>query len=708
MPEFVVFGRDDEELHAAARNAGLALRIDELRRVAAGLGRNPSIVEAHAFAAQWSEHCSYKSSRHHLKRLPTQAPQVILGPGEDAGVLHLGEHDGERYAIVAAHESHNHPSQVVPFEGAATGVGGIVRDVLCMGAQVVAIADALRFGNVDDPDSHQRYVATSVVDGVAAYGNAIGVPNIAGDVYFERGFNENCLVNVIALGIVKEDRIIHSKAPPNSEGWDIVLVGKATDASGFGGAAFASLTLDAADAEANKGAVQVPDPFLKNVIMRATYRVFDYLHERKITAGFKDLGAGGIMGCTAELCAAGGFGAIIDLDDVSTAQENLPPAVIAVGETQERLAWVLPPEATADVLRIYNEEFSLPQIARGACAAVIGAVQKEKRYVLRTGSEIVMDVDIDFLTGQIEDLCHAEHVEASSLPFDKLRVTQVGLNNCSREPLYKQYDAVVRGATVVSRNNDAGVMIVPGTPLGFALAVGGKPEPNAHRALAAAYRAVLEAVCKVVAVGATPIGLTDCLNFGNPRKEHHYSQFVNAIEGLKRAATDLNLPFVSGNVSFYNESAQGEAIPASTIVACVGALTDISKVLAPAFKEAGSTIYGGGVDAIPHILSGANDGSVRACSVTFDGGVVSAATKLAWGARAAGTRIGVRLDDAKPSEEFVFFAFIVEADARFGSSPSVRKIGETTEKPVFSVGNKDTPLDTVLERWSQPLTGVYQ
>ncbi len=425
MPDFVVRERDDEELHAAARDAGLGFRVDELRRVAAGLGRNPSIVEAHAFAAQWSEHCSYKSSRQHLKRLPTKAPQVILGPGEDAGILRLGEHNGERYAIVVAHESHNHPSQVVPFEGAATGVGGIVRDVLCMGAEVVAIADALRFGRVDDADSHQRYVATSAVDGIAAYGNAIGVPNIAGDVYFDERFNENCLVNVIALGILKENDIIHSKAPPDSAGWDIVLVGKATDASGFGGAAFASLTLDAADAEANKGAVQVPDPFLKNVIMRATYRVFEYLRERKITAGFKDLGAGGIMGCTAELCAAGGFGAIIDLDDVSTAQENLPPAVIAVGETQERLAWVLPPEATANVLRIYNEEFSLPQIARGACAAVIGAVQKEKRYVLRTGNDIVMDVDIDFLTGQITD----------DLPFDETLMARSAMSSGERAAL---------------------------------------------------------------------------------------------------------------------------------------------------------------------------------------------------------------------------------------------------------------------------------
>jgi len=748
LPDFVVLERDDEELRAAARDAGLALRIDELRRVAKGLGRNPSTVEAHAFDAQWSEHCSYKSSRAQLKRLPTAGEHVLLGPGEDAGILHLGEHRGERYAIVIAHESHNHPSQVVPFEGAATGVGGIVRDVLCMGAEVVAIADALRFGDVQDPKSHERYVATSAVDGIAAYGNAIGVPNIAGDVYFDQGFDENCLVNVIALGIVKEDRIIRSKAPPDSAGWDIVLVGKATDASGFGGAAFASLTLDAADAQANKGAVQVPDPFLKNVIMRATYRVFDYLHERKITAGLKDLGAGGVMGCTAELCAAGDFGAIIDLDDVSTAQDNLPPAVIAVGETQERLAWVLPPDATADVLRIYNEEFSLPAIASGARAAVIGAVQKEKRYVLRTGSEIVMDVDIDFLTGDIQDElplneadknccaephpCHAEPVEAPPDPchaersrsatipvafrsFDTAQDRRIAqgdgglaerlghLNVCSREPLYKQYDAVVRGATVIPRNMDAGVMAVPGTPLGFAVAVGGRPEPNPDLARSAAERAVLEAVCRVVAVGAQPLGLTDCLNFGNPRKREHYRQFADAIDGLQSAASRFGLPFVSGNVSFYNESMQGHAIPASAIVACVGSLKDISKVITPAFKAVGSTLYSARADVIPQILQTAAEGTLRSCVVISDGGVRAALTKLVWGAQRAGSTIGARVKAPRATEP----TFLIEADETAALGHDCEPIGETTEQPLLIIGDKEHPLGTILEQWSKPLVEIY-
>ena len=236
---------DDGALKGRCRR--IALTVDEVRRIAHTLGRDPTLVELYAFDAQWSEHCSYKVEPPLLRRLPVEGPTVMQGPAEDAGVLHLGEWNGTRYGVVIAHESHNHPSQVVPFEGAATGVGGIVRDVLCMGATVIALADGLRFGRLEN--AHCRYVAQSVVDGIAAYGNAIGVPTIAGDVYVDEGFDDNVLVNVVALGLVKEGEIVHSRAPEGAAGWDIVLIGKATDRSGFGGASFSSLTLDAADAE---------------------------------------------------------------------------------------------------------------------------------------------------------------------------------------------------------------------------------------------------------------------------------------------------------------------------------------------------------------------------------------------------------------------------------------------------------------------------
>ncbi|GAC1308810.1 MAG: hypothetical protein NVSMB19_22250 [Vulcanimicrobiaceae bacterium] len=543
--------RDDTALEVELRAHGLALKTSEARRIAQTLGRDPTLVEAHAFDAQWSEHCSYKSSRHYLKRLPTDGPTVMQGPQEDAGIVHLGTWEGKRYGIVIAHESHNHPSQVVPFEGAATGIGGIVRDVLCMGARVVAVADPLRFGPLDEP--HCRYVAQGVVDGIAAYGNAIGVPNIAGDVYFHEGFRDNCLVNVVALGLLEESQIIHSAAPPDAEGWDIVLVGKATDRSGFGGAAFSSLVLDEDDAEQNKSAVQVPDPFLKNVLMRASYRVFDVLRERGLTVGYKDLGAGGIMGCTAEIVASGGFGAIVDLDRCPTSVEKLAPAVIAVGETQERLTWVVPPSFTPELLAIYNDEFSLPQIARGAQAAVIGTVTKQTQYVLRYRGEEAMRVEIDFLTGGVR---YDRAVDMPAAPSDESPTTNQAdaaakdalrppatrsraeaalaegelflrvlahRDVCSRRPIFERFDSVVRGTTAVPAGYaDAGVIVpLEGAPLAAALAVDGNPRYALVDVRRAAELAVCEAVRNVVAVGARPAGLTDCLNFGNPEIPAH-------------------------------------------------------------------------------------------------------------------------------------------------------------------------------------------
>jgi phosphoribosylformylglycinamidine synthase subunit PurL len=591
-----------------------ALGVEELRIVTEHLNRDPTIVELHAFAAQWSEHCSYKSSRALLARLPTQGPTVLLGPKEDAGIVRLGVWQGEMYGIVIAHESHNHPSQVVPFEGAATGIGGIVRDVLCMGAKVIAIADPLRFGEYHDP--HARYVAQGVVDGIAAYGNAIGVPNIAGDIYFDERFNDNCLVNVVALGLVKESEIIHSTAPPDSVGWDIVLVGKATDRSGFGGAAFSSLVLDEEATEQNKGAVQVPDPFLKNVLMRASYRAFEAVRKAGITVGFKDLGAGGMMGCTAELVGSGGFGAVIDLDACPVSQADLPPAVIAVGETQERLAWVVPPAFTPILLAVYNEEFTLPSIARGACAAIIGKVARNTDYVLRMRGEEVMRVPIDFLTGAVR---YERSYEKPSVKWDGAPASPVpalsdigGLDVvfkkvlahrdvCSRRPIYERFDCVVRGTTAVPAGYaDAGLIVpVPGARLAASLAVDGNPRYAKIDPRMAAEHAVVECVRNVVAVGTAPAGLTDCLNFGNPEIPVQMGELVVSIDGLAHAARALAptiggaaecIPFVSGNVSLYNVAANGSSIPSSAIVACVGTTDDVTKTRTMAFKRANSRL----------------------------------------------------------------------------------------------------------------------
>jgi phosphoribosylformylglycinamidine synthase II len=614
-----------EDVLARGRRLGVALSDDELRRIAEHLGRVPTATELFAFDAQWSEHCSYKSSREHLKKLPTEGPGVLLGVGEDAGIVRLGEWNGETYGIVVAHESHNHPSQVVPFEGAATGIGGIVRDVLCMGAEVIGVADPLRFGRLEN--EHCRYVAQQVVDGIAAYGNAIGVPNVGGDVFFDESFDDNALVNVVALGLVKEKDIIRSRAPQGSAGWDIVLVGKATDRSGFGGASFSSLTLDEEDADANKGAVQVPDPFLKNVIMRASYAVFAAMREQGITAGFKDLGAGGLAGCSAELCAAGGMGAEVELDRVSTGQPDLPPEVIAIGETQERLCWIVPPSFTPLLLSIYNEVFSLPRIARGACAAVIGKVTETGRYVATHRGETVMDVDLQFLTAGIrysrpyaipavraetiadrEAGARAMFADGESSPFPLLKKVLGHRDVCSRASIYRRYDGVVRGCTAIPPGYaDAGVLVpIPGAPLGVALGLGGNPrygKIDPHRAAALA---VVEAIAQVTAVGATPAGLTDCLNFGDPTVPDQMGAFVAAVDGLAEAARALGVPFVSGNVSLYNRSSSGNHVAPSPIVACVGTIADVANTGSGHFKRAGSAI---GIVGVPQLAYG---GSVLA------------------------------------------------------------------------------------------------
>jgi phosphoribosylformylglycinamidine synthase len=749
--------------------SGVALRPDELGKIEAALGREPSVVELHAFDAQWSEHCSYKSSRHHLKKLPTTGLNLVLGPGEDSGIVHLGEHNGERYGIVVAHESHNHPSQVVPFEGAATGIGGIVRDVLCMGAEVIAVADPLRFGNVENAHSHQRYVAQAAVDGIGAYGNAIGVPNIAGDVYFDERFDDNCLVNVVALGIVKESEIIHSFAPAGADGWDIVLVGKATDPSGFGGASFSSLTLDVADEDSNKGAVQVPDPFLKNVLMRASYAAFAFLRERKLTVGFKDLGAGGIMGCSAEICSAGGYGADIDLDRVNVALDGLKPEVIAIGETQERLIWVVPPEVTPDVLRIYNDEFTLPQIAYNARAVVIGKVTSEKRYVLHHHGHTVMDVDIDVLTGSIRDELPYDQRIVGEPPTEYPFVTGVQLDEllervlahdgvASREPLYRRYDGVVRGATVIPRGAaDAGVLApVPGSPLGVALAVAGNPRFGHIDARLAAQHAVYEAVRSVVAVGAKPVGLTDCLNFGNPRKVDHYTELVDAIDGLGLAAREFGVPFVSGNVSLYNEASSGKAIPASAIVSCIGTLQDVAHVVTMPFKSAGSVLYfigrpqaalGGSVllDVLgrhearlpqidyalvksQHALmeQAARSGLLRASHDIGSGGLIVAVCEMAFPSLRRGAKpLGAQIDDpwqwthGRIGEVEALFGeaggFVIEVAAKDVEAfegladdvEGVYEIGVTIADPVLAIEDQAFDLHRLRDLWQRPLREVY-
>ncbi|UEC43359.1 MAG: Phosphoribosylformylglycinamidine synthase subunit PurL [Methanothrix sp.] len=604
-----IIGLKDHEVDAALRSAGLGLSVSEARSIAESLGRDPTIPELFSYDTMWSEHCSYKSSRATLNEfLHTEGPNVVQGPEEDAGIVAIDD----EWCVVIAHESHNHPSQILPNEGAATGIGGIVRDVNCMGAKVVATADPLRFGDPYGKDkNHVRWVAEGVVDGIWQYGNALGVPIIAGDVVFDDSFDSNCLVNVVAVGVVKRGEIIKSRAPAGAgeKGYDVIVVGKPTDSSGFGGVTFASEELREEDEEANRGAIQIPDPFLKNVLFKANEALFQLTRQEGIVIGFKDLGGGGFTCASSEMGASAGYGMDLDLDLLHKASEDLPPEVVACAETQERFMLICPPELTPRALKIYNEDWDLPNVYEGARASVVGKVTTDGRYVTRYRGEVTCNVSIQHLTGGIRydreerpRVVELEEPEISA-PEDLTEILLKILgspNVSSREHIYRYYDTEVQGNTVIRPGEaDAGLIApVRDEKFGIALSVDSNPFYGRISPYWAGATAVAEAMRNVAAVGAYPATLTDCLNFGNPEKPEAFWEFRECVRGLADAAKALWLkgyeetpvPIVSGNVSFYNESPDG-AVDPSPIIACVGLIDDVRDAVTMELKRAGDSVY---------------------------------------------------------------------------------------------------------------------
>lgn len=605
------------DILAALKKYNLVLTPDEVLTIQNTiLKRPPTLSELVLWSIQGSEHCSYKSSRKHLKTLTTDGPNVILGAKEDAGIVEVArDRLGKRYGVVISHESHNHPSQIVPYEGAATGVGGNVRDVSCMGAEVIAVADGLRFGEIDRQKT--SWVQEGVVAGIAGYGNPIGVPNLAGDVYYDPGYNDNCLVTVVTLGVVHEDHVIHSYAPKNAENHVYILVGKPTDNSGFGGASFASTELVEEHKEKNKGAVQEPNAFLKRHLLKANNALYKILQEKNLIdkVGFKDLGAGGVACATVELAEAGGYGAEIDLEKVPTSMEHLHPSVILCSETQERFMWVVPPELVDLILTHYNQTFALPEISSGAQASVIGKIRTDGQYIVKyLGQELVNARASDVTKGIVYDRPYfaperrfMEPTLASVADFNAMLLKLLSHENiASRAPIFEMYDKQVQGRTVIeSGEADAGVM----QPFneekypeeirytGIALSLDQNPRYNKIDPYWGAINAVVESARNVVSVGASPQALTDCLCFGNPEKPEQMWELVESIRGIADAAKAIGvkehpgvpLPIISGNVSLYNESKQG-AIPASPMISCLGNMKDVRKAITKHFKQAGSYI----------------------------------------------------------------------------------------------------------------------
>ncbi len=607
----------DEELQAVLDEQGVVLTVGEVRRVAELIGRDPTLVELHVFNVEWSEHCSYKSSKASLKLLPTDGPNVMLGPQEDAGIVFFTEHEGRRWGIVIAHESHNHPSQVLPNEGAATGIGGIVRDVDCMGARVFGTADPLRFGDPTGENADRtRWIVSGVVDGIWQYGNALGVPNLGGDIYFDETFDDNCVINVVAIGLVAEDEIIHSSVPPNAhdEPYVLILVGKPTDDSGFGGSAFASKILDEEEQAEDRGAVQVPDPFLKNVLAmrKANEAVRERARELGVTIGVKDIGGGGFACGSSEITAAGdGFGIDIDLRAVHVGLDGLLPETIMCAETQERYVVAVPERFADEVLRIYNEDWDLPNVYEGACARVIGRITEDEMYTVRFDGRIVIQAPVQVVTSGIEYDREERARNYAGVEPDFERPADLGetllavlgsRNVCSREYVYRAYDSEVQGNAVL-RPGEAGAGVarpLPGCDAAVALAVDGNPKYGRIDPYWGGANAVAEAMRNCAAVGAAPQALTDCLNFGNPEKPEQFWEFRRGVKGVADAASNLWLkgypdgtptPVISGNVSLYNESATGSSVAPSPIVACIGVMADFAKAVTVQLKRPGDAIY---------------------------------------------------------------------------------------------------------------------
>lgn len=616
--EIIDFNRlSSSQIKSTLLKYNIGLSEDEILHVQNTLlERPPTLSECLLWSIEGSEHCSYKSSKQFLKTLPTQGEHLIIGVGEDAAVVSVATStNGYRYGIAISHESHNHPSQIVPFEGAATGVGGNIRDIACMGATVIAVADSLRFGEFNN--NKTRWLNKEVVSGIASYGNALGIPNIAGDVAYHDSYQNNCLVTVVSLGVVREDKVIHSTAPKNADGYALILIGKATDNSGFGGASFASSQLN--EEEANRGAVQEPNAFLARHLLKANQALIEQLDQDNLLSqvAFKDLGAGGIGCASVEIAEGGGFGANINLDNVHVSMQDLHPSVILCAETQERFMWAVPQSLVKSILDHYNKTFDLPNVSHNAKASHIGFITKDKQYVVSHQNTLQIDAKASDVTeGLIADRQYtkppteAKKINQLKQPktLSKALLTLLSSPNiaCQKE-IYNQYDKQVQGRTVIERGQaNAGVL----SPFndnsypkdiqktGIALTCSQNPRHTALDPYWGTQKALISALERIISVGASPIALTDCLCFGNPENPHHMWPFVESVRAIENICKNYPLynekkstiPIVAGNVSFYNE-VNTHAIAPSPIFSCLGSMKDANKALTKAFKHKDSEIY---------------------------------------------------------------------------------------------------------------------
>jgi phosphoribosylformylglycinamidine synthase len=556
---------------------------DEYDRILKALGREPNLVELGIFSVMWSEHCSYKSSRVHLKKLPTEAPWVICGPGENAGVIDIGDGD----AAIFKMESHNHPSYIEPYQGAATGVGGILRDVFTMGARPVANMNALRFGRPDHPKT--RHLVAGVVAGIGGYGNCVGVPTVGGEVNFDAAYDGNILVNAMTVGIAKTDKIFYSAA--TGIGNPIVYVGSKTGRDGIHGATMASADFGE-DSEEKRPTVQVGDPFTEKLLIEACLE----LMATDAIVAIQDMGAAGLTSSSVEMASKGGAGIRLDMNKVPCREEGMTPYEMMLSESQERMLMVLKPGREAEAEAIFRKwELDF---------AVIGEVTDTGHMVLEFNGEVVCDIPLGPLADEAP--CYerpyaipkapkplTDIPESADIAADLLKLL-ASPNLASRRWIYQQYDQSVGADTVQRPGGDSAVVRVHGSKKALAITTDCTPRYCYADPYEGGKQAVAEAYRNLCAVGAKPLAITNCLNFGNPQRPEIMGQFVGCVEGMAEACRALDFPVVSGNVSLYNETKNEDgsslAILPTPAMGGVGLLADWEKSATIGFKSEGEVL----------------------------------------------------------------------------------------------------------------------
>ena len=557
------------------------IKTNEYKKIVKLIGRDPNMLELGIFSAMWNEHCSYKSSKKYLKTLPTKNDKVIQGPGENAGVIDIEDND----AIVFKIESHNHPSFIEPYQGAATGVGGILRDVFTMGARPIATLNSIHFG--DPSHKKTKNLLNGVVSGIGGYGNCMGIPNLRGEVKFNSSYNENILVNAMAVGLVKKNKIFYSKAKGINK--SVIYVGSKTGRDGIHGASMASAEFDE-NAEEKKPTVQVGDPFTEKLLLEAC---LELMKDDSIIS-IQDMGAAGLTSSSIEMSSKGNLGIEIDMNKVPCREENMTPYEMMLSESQERMLLILNDGKEESARKIFMKW--------GLDFSVIGKTTDTKNLVLTFNDQEVANLPLSSLStdAPLYDRKWKKNIELKKIDLPKkfqsenlsksLKKILLSPNNSEKSWVWEQYDNTVMGDTIQIPGGDAGVVRIHGKNKAIAITVDSSTDYCLADPTSGGKQIVCEAWRNLISVGANPIAITNCLNFGNPEKEKVMGQFVETIDGIKQACQYLNFPVVSGNVSFYNETNNNSISPTPTIGG-VGLIKNLNNMMTSNFKEVGNCIF---------------------------------------------------------------------------------------------------------------------